>query len=240
MLDVLYPKLQVLSEAIGACNSGVTWRQLVYPNYKVYYSSFGEWERKFLNVTAVKILKDAGCQMLKAKGYDASDVIASIANLEIYTNTTIYIVTGDFDLGQLIKDKTYLVTATKKSYTSVVKRNIGIRNGYEKIGFEEFRNQIKVLPERIPLFRAINGDETKNIVGIRDLGQAASIRICAKYESVCEMYMNIKRLPTRERELLLVARDSEFPPEMFEEITKLKTKLNLISIVDSIDINEFG
>lgn len=215
-------------EVYGALDSGTTWRHLLYPRYKAHRRVGGEWEKKFIRETAPQAMEAAGCVLKRADGYEADDVMATLAKDAEARGFEVRLMTADFDLGQIVNENISMVVPTKESYIPVAKREIGVRSGYEKLDSEGIKRRKGVPPEKLAFFKTIAGDSSDGFIGIRGLGPAAAKRICSEYSSVGEIYSNLAKFTKKERALIEQARDSEYPPELFEQLARLDTDIALV------------
>jgi DNA polymerase I len=215
-------------EVYGALDSGATWRHMLYPRYKSHRRKGGEWETKFIRETAPGILEAAGCVLKKAPGYEADDVIATLAKDAEARGFEVRMMSADFDLGQMVNDNIFMVVPTKESYIPVAKREIGVRSGYEKLDREGVKRRFGTYPERVGLYKAIKGDAGDGFIGIRGMGEGAAKRICAEYSSIGDIYANLAKFTKSEQALITKARDSEYPPELFEQLARLDSDLKLV------------
>lgn len=215
-------------EVYGALDSGKTWRHLLYPHYKAHRKALGVWEQKFIHETAPQVMAAAGCVLKRADGYEADDVMATLAKDAEARGFEVRLMTADFDLGQIVNENISMVVPTKESYIPVAKREIGVRSGYEKLDSEGIKRRFNVSPERVALFKAIAGDSGDGFIGIRGLGTVAAKRICSEYSSVNEIYSNLAKFTKKERALIEQARGSEYPPELFEQLARLDTDIALV------------
>ncbi len=123
------------------------------------------------------ILKKIGLKVLEKKGYEADDIIASIANICSKKNIESIIVSGDLDVLQLVNKKT-------KAYLL----KIGVKQTilYDEKEVEKKYQGLK--PEQLADFRALRGDASDNIPGIPGVGEKTAITLLKKYYSIEKIY----------------------------------------------------
>ncbi len=125
-----------------------------------------------------ELLRALGVPMLSADGFEADDVIGRIVQdvRTAYPDVSILILTGDKDVWQLIDDKT-TVLSLKKGVSEL-----------ERIGEDAVLERFGVVPVRIPEFKALAGDPSDNIKGIRGMGEKTTKKLLSLFSSIDAMY----------------------------------------------------
>lgn len=119
--------------------------------------------------------------IFEQEGFEADDVIGTITDDKILRDTVdeIVIVTGDKDLLQLVDDKVKVFLLQKgMSQTALVDAN-GVKDIF---GFG---------PEHVVDYKAIRGDSSDNIPGIKGIGDKGAKQLIERYGSLENMYKNI-------------------------------------------------
>ena len=121
----------------------------------------------------------------KIEGYEADDVLGSLAKKIAKQNIEVIIVTGDKDLSQLV-EKNITVALLGK----------GIEG--EKFGIlktsEDVINYLGVVPEKIPDLFGLIGDKSDGIPGVTKIGEKKALAIFSQYDSLEKIYENIDNL----------------------------------------------
>jgi len=133
-------------------------------------------------------------------GFEADDVIGTIAKL-VTRNSQQFetvIVTGDRDILQLVDDSKNI-----KLFMPIA----GLSNG--KIFKEkETVERIGVLPNQIPDYKALVGDQSDNYFGIPGIGPKTAIGLLAKYKTLSDVYEQINTIPEKLKDKLLKGKES--------------------------------
>ena len=125
-----------------------------------------------------KLIEKSGISLLKKSGYEADDIIATIAN-SIPDSLKLYIVTGDKDIMQLVNDNTFVYSPGNKfSGPSVY----DTKKVLDKWGVE---------PNKICDLLSIMGDGSDNIPGVKGVGPKTASKLINQFGSVKEMLNNI-------------------------------------------------
>jgi DNA polymerase-1 len=108
------------------------------------------------------------------EGFEADDLIATICRLE--SNMDIFIVTGDLDNLQLVNDRIKVYTLGKGIKDTII---------YDKIKVQE---RFGVDPSQMIDFKALTGDPSDNIPGVKGIGKKSATEIIQKYGTIKNLY----------------------------------------------------
>ena len=121
----------------------------------------------------------------KIDGYEADDVLGSLAKQLARENIEVIIVTGDKDLSQLVE----------KNITVAL---LGKGTEGEKFGTlktsDDVVNYLGVVPEKIPDLFGLIGDKSDGIPGVTKIGEKKALAIFSQYDSLEKIYENIDNL----------------------------------------------
>lgn len=135
----------------------------------------------------IKTLLDAiGIKHVGVRGYEADDVIGTYATLSRADEN--YILTGDRDGFQLINDNT-VVIFPKTGVTDI-----------KMVTKAEFVREYGIDVERFVELKAMMGDESDNIKGIRKCGPKTALRLLREYGSIDGVIRNVTQLKGKLRE----------------------------------------
>ena len=167
-----------------------TFRKEIYPEYKANRGAPPEdlsvQIEKIMELTAVM-----GIRVVQREGFEADDLMATVAKAEEKRGGEAVLVTADKDFCQIVSDKITLFDAGKGKKT-------GARGVVEKYG---------VPPESFVDYLALVGDSSDNIPGVKGVGPVAAAKLLGKYGSLEEIYNNTADLKGKQRER--VERDRE-------------------------------
>lgn len=177
-----------------------TFRHKVYTEYKA--GRKGMPDELCLQVPILKeLLTLMGCHVIECEGYEADDILGTIASAADKQNEC-FIATGDRDTLQLVRDGvTVLLAATKmgRAQTDVYDRS-AIR---EKYGLN---------PEQLIDLKALMGDASDRIPGVPGIGEKTALDLMRQYKSLDQIYDNLDKLEIRDsvREKLRLGKDSAY------------------------------
>ncbi|MBQ8380376.1 MAG: DNA polymerase I [Clostridia bacterium] len=127
---------------------------------------------------AKEVLRLMGIHTLELPGYEADDIQGTVASLaHLSDGVESYILTGDRDLLQLIDGKISVLLAGN-SETKCMRRD----EFFEKYGIE---------PEYFVDMKALMGDSSDNIPGVRGIGEKTASSLIAKFKTLEGIYDNL-------------------------------------------------
>ncbi|NME35365.1 MULTISPECIES: DNA polymerase I [Fusobacterium] len=131
-----------------------------------------------------EVLDCFGIKRLKIDGYEADDVMGTIAKRFSKENYEIYIITGDKDLAQLVDENINIALMGK-----------GDDGGFKILKTnEDVVEFLGVTPEVIPDLFGLIGDKSDGIPGVRKVGEKKAIPMLEKYQNLEGIYENISSL----------------------------------------------
>ncbi len=144
-----------------------------------------------------KLVRALNIPLLKESGYEADDVIATIAKKYSSKFDTIYIVTGDKDLLQLVNDK---VRVLRFSSTGV--------SDLKEYDEESVTEKYGLKPSQIGDYLALVGDSTDNVHGVRGIGEKTATKLLKSFKDLEGIYGHLSEITKRTANLLSNGQDS--------------------------------
>ena len=153
---------------------GPTFRSEAYPDYKAQREATPEDIRK-----AVPIIKDLlrawNIPILQVDGFEADDVIGTLATKADTLGIDTYMLTPDKDYGQLVTDHVYIFRP----------RHGG---GYETMGIEEVKQKYGIPSTAAVIdLLALMGDSADNFPGCPGVGEKTAVKLINEFGTVEEM-----------------------------------------------------
>ena len=164
-----------------------TFRHLKYAEYKAGRKGMPEELR-----SQMPILKEwltlAGYTCIECEGFEADDILGTLARICEDTGDECVISTGDRDSLQLISDKTrVLLAATRMGKTEVV--NYTKETLFEKYG---------LTPAEMIELKSLMGDSSDNIPGVAGVGEKTATDLIQNYHSIDYIYENLDSLEIKD------------------------------------------
>jgi len=170
-----------------------TFRHKQYDKYKANRQKAPEGLVSQLPIVK-EILSSLSIPVFELDGYEADDIIATIA--EKAKDADVVIVTGDRDTFQIVSERVS-VLATVKGVTETVL--------YDPKRVEE---HLGVPPERVVDYKAIAGDASDNIPGISGIGSKGAVSLIREYGAVENILENAEKLKGKLRDKVIAGKDS--------------------------------
>lgn len=167
---------------------------------------------------ARKILDAMGIKYLELEPYEADDIIGTLAQMaesDIEYDATI--ISSDRDLLQLI--------------SPVVDVKLLKQTGYIKYNMETFQADYGILPIKIIDLKALAGDASDNIPGVKGIGEKTALKLLQEYDSLEGIYENIDSIKGKTKEKLESDKDNAF---MSKEIATIYKEVPLNISFDDI------
>lgn len=150
-----------------------TFRHKMYDGYKANRKGMPE-ELAVQLPYAKECMADMGCKVLSMEGYEADDILGTLAKMAAKEGVEAYILTGDRDSLQLIGDTTRVLLAKTK----------------ETVSFDraEFNNTYGLEPEQFVDVKALMGDSSDNIPGVAGIGEKTALKLISEFGGLDGLY----------------------------------------------------
>ena len=157
-----------------------TFRHKQYEGYKAQRKPMPEGLAAQMPL-AKDVLRAMGVTILEKEGYEADDIIGTVARLCEESEISCFIATGDKDDLQLASDKTKVIlTVTKSGYNeTIIYDDKAVKEKYH-VTLTEFID-----------VKALMGDPSDNIPGVKGVGEKTAMSLIEKHHSIEYIYENI-------------------------------------------------
>ncbi|MDP5016438.1 MAG: DNA polymerase I [Dolichospermum sp.] len=195
-----------------------------------------------------ELLRGLNLPILTAPGYEADDVLGTLAQKAAAAGYRVKILSGDRDLFQLIDaDKEITVL----NFTpEALKRST---NSIAEFRAEEVKEKLGVLPTQIVDFKALCGDKSDNIPGVKGIGEKTAVQLLNTYNSLDQIYAAIDEIKGAVQKKLVTGKEDaeksrylakivcDVPLEIDLEDCQLKGFDNnlLIPILEKLEFKRF-
>ena len=180
-----------------------TFRHEAYEAYKAHRPPMPE--ELAVQIPYIREIAEAlGVRVLSLPGYEADDLIATLATR--LTNPVV-VIAGDRDLLPLVSDRVHL-------WDPIRERTIDPAEVERRYGLP---------PEKIPEVRALTGDPSDNIPGVKGIGEKTAVALIKAFGSVETLYERLSEVrPPRVRRLLEEGREAAF---LSRKLVELETSV---------------
>ncbi len=162
-----------------AFDVGKTFRDEIYKDYKGTREKMPDDLRD--QIERIKQIVDTlNIPRLERKGYEADDVLGSVANWAVTKGLGVKILTGDRDLLQLVNDRIYVNLPGKRISDA---KDYHIQDVIDYWG---------VRPDQVIDLKALMGDSSDNIPGVKGVGIKTASKLLQTYETLDNVYAHIE------------------------------------------------
>lgn len=205
---------------------GGTFRNKMYPEYKANRKETPQLVIDALE-PLMELCKAMNIPTLMLKGFEADDVIGSMARRCAGEGLDVFMVTPDKDYGQLIEPHIWQYKPGKAGNDNEI---IGVKEICEKYGINS--------PEQVIDMLTICGDTADNVPGVKGVGEVGAGKLVAKYGSVKEIYEHLDELTPRQKAQFEDARDHI---GLSHELVTIKTDIEVDIPTERMKVNqEYG
>ena len=154
-----------------------TFRHKMYDGYKANRKGMPE-ELAVQLPYAKECMAALGMTVVTCEGYEADDILGTLADTMSRKDIEVYVLTGDRDSLQLIDDHiSVLLAKTKETLL---------------MNSEAFQNQYGITPDCFVDVKALMGDSSDNIPGVAGIGEKTALKLIAEHRSVAKLYENLE------------------------------------------------
>ncbi len=182
-----------------------TFRHKAYDGYKANRKGMPE-ELAVQLPYAKKCMENMGCKVLSVEGYEADDILGTLAKMSANEGVEGYILTGDRDSLQLIGDLTKVLLVKTK----------------ETLCFDRalFNETYGVEPEQFVDVKALMGDTSDNIPGVAGIGEKTALKLISEFGSIDSIYEKLDgaKISASVKEKLLANKDNAYLSQMLARI----------------------
>ena len=179
-------------------DSGLSHRHERYPAYKATREKLTEELQSDFDrgMERIRDVLDAHrIPIISLAGYEADDVIGTLARQSVDAGVNVVVVSGDKDFQQLVRPGVWLLNPGRGGPASVEEHWVGVENGGERLG---------VPPERVTDYLALVGDSSDNVPGVKGIGDKTAQELVSTYGTVENILAHAAELTKkRPREALL-------------------------------------
>ncbi len=213
--------LQIISHyrpkslVIGFDRQEPTFRHKADVNYK---ANREETPREFIvdMDNLQQVLKALKIPQMSVAGYEADDVIGTLAQLANQDHYQVKIITGDRDLFQLVAPDNN-IKILYLDHNALKNQSDG---KYPEFGSQEILQKMGIRSDQIVDYKALCGDKSDNIPGVKGIGEKTAISLLNQYEDLNNIYQNIKLIKGAIAQKLEVGKKEALHSQMLAKISQ--------------------
>jgi DNA polymerase I len=183
-------------------DSGLSFRHERYPAYKATREKLtdelqSDFDRGMERIC--DILEANRIPILSLQGYEADDVIGTLAAQGVAAGLNVVVISGDKDFQQLFRPGIWLLNPGRGGPASVEEQWVGVENGSDRLG---------VPPALVTDYLALVGDTSDNVPGVKGIGEKTAQELVNSYGPIKNILAHAEELTKkRPREALLAQRE---------------------------------
>ncbi len=196
-------------------DTGKTFRDELFPDYKATREKMPDDLR--VQIETIRGLVDTfNIPRAELEGYEADDVLGSLANWAVEKGLAVKIITGDRDLLQLVNER---ITV------SLPGKSLSDAKDYFR---ENVKESMGVWPEQVVDFKAIIGDRSDNIPGVYGVGEKTAVKLLEEYKTLDNIYEHIDEVGGRFQSKLVEGKEAAYLSQKLATIVSdLKVEIDL-------------
>jgi DNA polymerase-1 len=203
-----------------AFDTGKTFRDKIFPAYKGTRAKMPDDLTP--QIGRIRQLVDVfNIPRLEMEGFEADDVLGSIARIAAEQGLGVKIITGDRDLLQLVNEHTAVYLA-------------GDDQNYVKE--EDVIRKLGVRPDQVVDYKALVGDKSDNIPGVAGVGEKTAISLLEKFQTLDNIYAHIDEVENRWKSKLELNKENAY---MSRDLAQIKTDLNVKFDLEHAKVEEW-
>ncbi len=187
------------------------FRFAAYPDYKAGRPSMPDDLRAQFPIVR-ELVGMMGMPIIELEGYEADDVIGSLAVQSSAAGVDVYIVSGDLDGLQLVDEHIRLFTTRMGVANTVI---------YDRAKVQE---RYGLRPDQMLDYKALKGDTSDNLPGVPGVGEKTAVSLLQQFGTLDGMYEHLDEVKGKLRERLDEHRAEAF---MSREVGRIVTDLPL-------------
>lgn len=192
-----------------AFDVGKTFRHEMYPEYKGTRAKMPDDLRP--QIERIRQMVDAfNLPRLELDGYEADDVLGSVARQAAEQGLGVKIITGDRDLLQLV-DERIIVNLPGRSMSDV-------RDYYPA----DVKKKLGVRPDQVVDMKALMGDSSDNIPGVYGIGEKTAQSLLAQYDTLDNIFAHLDEIPKRFQTKLATDKKAAY---LSQDLARIRTDL---------------
>jgi len=196
--------------AVGLDPGGKTFRHEKFPLYKANREETPQGIKTAMPMIR-KILKAFHIPILLQEGYEADDVLGTVAKEAEKEGFPVWLVSSDKDYGQLVSTH---IRQFKPGRSGDEWELLSVKEICEKYNIER--------PEQVVDILAIQGDSVDNVPGVPGIGEVGAKKLISQYKSVENLLLHLNELPEKQRRSIT---ENEAQLKLSKELVTIDTSV---------------
>ncbi len=184
-------------------DSGATFRDDLYPEYKATREKLTDELQSDFDQGLERIhqlLAAYNIPVLAVPGFEADDVIGTLARKGVEAGYNVVIVSGDKDFQQLVRPGVWLLNPGRGGPASVEEQWVGVENANDRLG---------VPPDRVIDYLSLVGDSSDNVPGVKGIGEKGAQELIAQFGTLEDILARVNEITKKRPREALLAQEAE-------------------------------
>ena len=208
-----------------------TFRHKMYSEYKANRQKTPEDLHEQVPLVE-EFLTALGVQSLKVEGFEADDIIATLAEKCRAEKRQCYILSSDKDLLQLVGGGVFELRPAKINRKNETAASPG--PAWELIGHNEVKAEWGVEPLKVLDLLSLTGDNSDNVPGVAGIGEKTAVKLMARYGSLDNIYKNLAAIEGSTGKKIAEGKESAY---FSQSLIRLRNDVELkINSIDELSI----
>jgi DNA polymerase-1 len=211
-------------------DSGTSFRKETFPAYKATREKLSEDLQQDFDRGMDRIcdlLEAYHIPVLTVPGYEADDVLGTLAKHAVQKSMNVVIVSGDKDFQQLVRPGVWLLNPGRGGAANVEEHWVSIDNATERLG---------VPPSLVTDYLALVGDSSDNIPGVKGIGDKGAVELVSEYGTLENILARAGEITKkRPREALLSQGDAA---RLSKQLVTIREDVPIDLDIESLRVRE--
>ena len=204
-----------------------TFRHLKFSGYKATRKPMPS--DLVLQMPLLKEIMDAmGIPRIEMEGYEADDLIGSLSNYANHNGWDTFILSGDKDDFQLVDENTILLMPLSRNGQTTT----------ERFDVEAVETKYSIKPSQFIDLKAIMGDPSDNIPGVKGIGEKGATDLIIKYQSLDNIYEHIDEIKPKIAEKLIESKETAYLSQWLATIKRDILVQDYLDESNKVEINK--
>ena len=211
-------------------DSGLSFRHETYEAYKATREKLTEelqsdFDRGMERIC--ELLEAYRIPILSLPGYEADDVIGTLAQQAADGGLNVVIVSGDKDFQQLVRPNVWLLNPGRGGPASVEEQWVGMENANERLG---------VPPHLVTDYLALVGDTSDNVPGVKGIGDKGAAELVTEFGPLEQILANVDKITKKRPREALQSQERE--ARLSKELVTIRCDLPMTLDLDAMRVEE--
>jgi DNA polymerase-1 len=189
-------------------DKGPTFRHEIYEAYKAQRAKMPDELRAQMERVR-EVVRVLDIPIYEEEGFEADDLLGTLARQAEEQGVNTLIVTGDADLLQLVDEHTRVLTSRWRFSDTVIYDVERVKERYDGLA-----------PGQLVDYRGLMGDKSDNIPGVYGVGKKTATKLLKEYESLDRIYAHLDEVASRFRKRLEEGREEAFLSRRLAQIVR--------------------